>query len=504
VGRLDGAFLILGASTPMIHLLLPRFRSVYNVERDIVEGVEAEVVYLDSSVFEKDVRDGAFGEIMAARLLLPIMPLYGEDRIRELELQYKMNVIRQLVRDLVSEHKIASLELRIRPEYFLFEKVRRLATVFPRFRRYFLECYSSDRIRSVVDVFVKAAEKLVSEGLLQHVEGFYTISKPAYEEFSRIPPIIPSRLSTQLREYLTQPLMTKAVLRVFLNTAGEFVKTPIPSITSLPDPEGYISINTATGIQPLTFQLEVDELVRHLYGDAHTEIRRKGGVLNSTYELIIYADGVHKLFIKKYLNWTDLKWIAARIWAAWVKNFSINPSTRLATEVFYLERLRSMGFRTPEVVHVNWRRKILFTTYLEGKNLLELWLQGDADRDRFAQLVGSCLARIHATGVTIGDCKPETFMKVMDEPYVTDLEQASFSGDRSWDLMELIYYPGHYLDVDEATKYARHVVEGYLSEGEVNVVQDALKPSYLRVISPWTPVWVQRSITETVRSCLRA
>ncbi len=502
-GSLAAAFLISGTRSPKIHLILNRYRPVYSVKRDIVGGVETEVVSSDYGVFERDVRDGALAEMLAAQLLQPFKPLYGEDLLRVLELTYKKNVVRQLVKDLVSEHKIASLELRIKPEYFLFEKVRRLATVFPWFRRYFLEHYSLTSVGPLVEGFVRACEELVSEEILQRVDDYYSISKSAYEMLSRIPPIDPTKLSSQLGEYLSKPLITKAALKIFFNTAGDFVRTPVPPITSLPDPERYILISTWKGLQPLTFQLEASDLIKHLYGEAQFEIRRKGGALNSTYVLTVWADGVHTLFIKKYLNWTDLKWIAARIWAAGVKNFSINPATRLATEVFYLERLKEMGFKTPEVVHVNWRQKILFTTYLDGLNLLELWLREDEGRDNFAMDVGLCLARLHSTGVTIGDCKPETFMRVDGDIYITDLEQASFSGDRSWDLMELLFYPGHYLDVGEAAKYARAVVMGYLAGGEEDVVKGALKPRYLRVIAPWTSVWVQRSITGAVRSCLR-
>jgi hypothetical protein len=55
-----------------------------------------------------------------------------------------------------------------------------------------------------------------------------------------------------------------------------------------------------------------------------------------------------------------VKWVAARIWTAWVKDFSIDPATRMAKEIYFTEALRANGFNTPETVHVNWEGKILY------------------------------------------------------------------------------------------------------------------------------------------------
>ncbi|MEM4297578.1 MAG: lipopolysaccharide kinase InaA family protein [Nitrososphaerota archaeon] len=501
---LKASFMILGRTFPEIHLMMDGYDQTYTLENRVVEGYEAKLVKSDSEIFERDVDKGVLMEILAGRLLLPIKPVYGSDYVRKLELRYKMNAVKQLVKDLVSEHKIAVLELRISPEFFLYEKVRRLSAIFPHMQRDFAELYAAGWLEKVMPGFLQALHRLVSEGLLEHADGYFKVSESAYREYSRLPSLVPSRLSHQLKEYISRPLLTKVVLQHFLDTAGQMVRPPPPTESSLPDPESFISINTRMGLQPLTFQLEVGELVKHLYGDKPVEIRRKGGLLNSTYVLTVKDDGLRRLFIKKYLNWTDLKWLAARVWTAWVKNFSINPSTRLATEIFFLDQLRNMGFNTPEVVHVNWRRKILFTTYLDGENLLEVWLREDEGRREIAKMVGSCLARIHSKGVRLGDCKPESFMRVQGDIYLTDLEQASFSGDSSWDLMELIFYPGHYLSAEEASSLAVHVVEGYLSLGDPDVVSGVLKSSHLRIISPWTPIWVQRVIGDSVRRYLRA
>ena len=499
--KLSASFVILFEKTAEVYFLVRRYKRLYNMESRSLGGILSKVVYVDNEVFEKDVADGAAAEILASRFLFSPTHISGGDYLARLGQAYRRRVVVEHVRDLISEHRLASLQLRIHPEYFPLERARRISAIFPQMKADFAEFYRGEGISRVTSDFIPACEELVDEGFLVKFGGYYRVSEKAFRRYMDIQPPSGFRLGQQLREYLTQPMLAKVILQFLVGAAASSATSPQ---TQVPEPDSYIAIDTALGPQPLTIQLGVEELVKALYGDKPFKIRRRGGLLNATYLLSIGADGGERLFVKKFLNWTDLKWVAARIWTAWVKDFKLNPSTRLATEIFYLDQLRNMGFNTPEVVHVNWREKTLFTTFIDGENLLEMWIRNTDGKEDAANRVGLLLAEIHSKDITLGDCKPESFILSGDKIYVTDLEQAGYSKNRSWDLMELIFYPGHYLEAEDAAGMARNIVEGYLRAGDVDVVRGALSPKYLRILSLWTPFWVQKTISEAVKEVLES
>ncbi|MEM2238376.1 MAG: lipopolysaccharide kinase InaA family protein [Candidatus Caldarchaeum sp.] len=487
LGEVEAAFIIPARKTPELHVILKRLKQGVKVSRS--NGFR--LYLIDSKAFEEDVVNMVYAETLAHKLLIPFQPVQGEHFLRRLEKEYKKEIIIQLLKDLVSEHKLAAANLMIDVRYFLYEKVRRLVEVLPLMRTELVEGLEND-VESVKG-FESAAEELVHEGLLLKRNGYYTPSLDAVKSFGKIPVL--SGLE-QLRKVNILKLSKAFTLLVF-DVASRFTGP----VAHLPDPDQYIFLITSRGLQPLSKQLDMLDFVKEFYG-GEARVKRVGGLFNSTY--VIEVDSV-KLFAKRYLSWTDVKWVAARVWTAWVKDFSINPSTRMAKEIYFLNHLRNQGFNTPEILHVNWNGKILFTSYVEGTNLMAAWLEKEGGRNDFARQVGETLARIHGKGVQLGDCKPETFIKSAEgQMYVTDVEQASTEGDPAWDLMELVFYLGHYLDAEEAASFAAEVVEGYAKAGSLETVRKALKPSYVRTMALWTPPWVQKEIIDRVKAFLKA
>ncbi|MEM4189701.1 MAG: lipopolysaccharide kinase InaA family protein [Candidatus Caldarchaeum sp.] len=486
-GEVEAAFIIPARKTPELHVILRKLRQGVRVSRN-----DGYILYLiDSKVFEEDVVNNAYADTLAHKLLIPFQPVQGDDFLRRLEKKYKKEIIIQLLKDLVSEHKLAATNLMIDVRYFLYEKVRRFVEVFPLMRAELVESLENDV--EPVKGFEKAAEELVREGVLSKRDGLYTPSMDAVKSFEKIPVL--SGLE-QLRK-LNILKLSKAFSLLVFDVAMRFTAP----VAHLPDPDQYIYLSTARGLQPLSKQLDVLDFVKEFYG-GEARIKRVGGLFNSTY--MIEVDSV-KLFAKRYLSWTDVKWVAARVWTAWVKDFSINPSTRMAKEIYFLNHLRNQGFNTPEIIHVNWNGKILYTSYIDGSNLMTTWLSRTSGRRDFARQVGETLARIHGKGVQLGDCKPETFIRSAEgQIYVTDVEQASTEGDPAWDLMELVFYPGHYLEAEEAASFAAVVVEGYAKAGSLETVRKALKPSYVRTMALWTPPWVQKEISDRIKAFLKA
>uniref|UniRef100_A0A7C5LA66 Aminoglycoside phosphotransferase domain-containing protein n=1 Tax=Caldiarchaeum subterraneum TaxID=311458 RepID=A0A7C5LA66_CALS0 len=487
LGDVEAAFVVPARKKPELHIVVRRLKQGVKVSR-----ADGYILYLiDSKAFEEDVVNMAYAETLAHKLLISYQPVQGQHFLRKLEKTYKKETILQLLKDLVSEHKLAAANLMIDVKYFLYEKVRRFVEVFPLMRAELVESLKNDA--ELLKGFENAAEELVQEGVLSKRDGFYTPSLDAVKSFEKIPVL--SGLE-QLRK-INILRLSKAFSLLVFDMASRFTAPA----AHLPDPDQYIYVTTARGPQPLSKQLDMLDFVKEFYG-GEARVKRVGGLFNSTY--VIEVDSV-KLFAKRYLSWTDVKWVAARVWTAWVKDFSINPSTRMAKEIYFLNHLRNQGFNTPEILHVNWNGKILYTSYVEGTNLMTAWLEKAGGRNDFARQVGETLARIHGKGVQLGDCKPETFIKSAEgQIYVTDVEQASTEGDPAWDLMELVFYLGHYLDAEEAASFAAEVVEGYAKAGSLETVRKALKPSYVRTMALWTPPWVQKEIIDRVKEFLKA
>ncbi len=487
-GEVEAVFYIPAKKTPEVHVIINRFKQGVKVLRS--GGYR--IYLIDVKAFEEDVVNSVYGEMLAHKLLTPFQPIRGENFLRRLEKTYKKEVIIQLLKDLVSEHKLASANLMIDKRYFLYEKVRRLVEVFPLFKAALVEGLENDV--GVVEGFEAAAAQLIEEDLLTRQNGYYMLNMETVKRFMKIPVLSGVE---QLRRI--NILKTSKVFSVLVFDLALSLATPS---TPLPDPDQYIYVKTARGLQPLSKQLDIVDFVKEFYGGVEARVKRVGGLFNSTY--VIEADSI-KLFAKRYLSWTDVKWIATRIWTAWVKDFSINPSTRMAKEIYFLNQLHNLGFNTPEIIHVNWNDKILYTSFIEGYNPLTAWLNKMAGKRGFAKQVGMVLAQIHEKGVRLGDCKPENFIKSVDDKiYVTDVEQASTDGDPAWDLMELLFYPGHYLEAGEAALFAADVVEGYAKVGELETVKKSLRPSYVRTMALWTPPWVQKEIIDTVKMFLKA
>jgi len=512
--QVSSAFFIRKAKIYDVFALLRSFKPLLDSFDERANGLRLRVTLVDETLFRRDVAESSLAEIFALRLLMPYVPLVGEAGLREMEIVYKANIVQSLLRDIVLDHKLAALELRVKPEYFLYEKIRKTTAVFPPLRQEVWEAFFGEdyqeKIRKSISGFEAAAETLCREGVIEKDEDTLRLTMDGYNRFQSRPGIVdPRRVEEAIRKFLSWPSVSRASIKTTVDTLSRIVHTPPLTLdVKFPEPGDFLFVRTASGVQPLSEQLDIREMVKHLFAEKETdyEIRRVGGALNSAYLLTFPRKGNgSSVFVKKYLNWTDFKWVVARIWALGIKNFSLSAATRMATEIFFLNSLRDYGFDTPDILHVNWRKKILFLRYVEGTSLLEAWTGKHAERKRFARDAGTVLAKIHGQDVTIGDCKPDSFIMSMEGViYVTDLEQAAHGGDKAWDVTELILYPGHYLSSNEAADMASATISGYLTAGEVSVVEDALQPRYLRALIPWTSPSVQKAIVDAVRRETRA
>ncbi|MCS7137453.1 MAG: hypothetical protein NZ941_03680, partial [Candidatus Caldarchaeum sp.] len=151
----------------------------------VVKDEKYRLYLVDKRVFVDDVLKASYAEVFAHRLLLPYKPLKGRETFERLEKTYKHEIVFQLVKDLVAEHKVAAANLVIHPRYFLHEKIRRLTEVFPLMRTDLAEVLAEDE--SVVQGFEEAASRHVEEGLLVKVDGGFSPTEEAVKRFEKIP-----------------------------------------------------------------------------------------------------------------------------------------------------------------------------------------------------------------------------------------------------------------------------------------------------------------------------
>jgi len=476
--------------------------------RFVKRGLSLLILADEESVL-RDASNEEFGGIIAHSFLLPYNPIINERLLKDLERRYKRLVIVESLQNLILEHKLASTRLIIKPEYFLYDKLRRLTAIYPPSRRFVREMFkgSRDDVNRVLEGFLNAVKELVEQGILEEKHGGYSPTdrfvheilsrKTIYDRFS-------GELERLLKLYLTASFSSPldAIKSISLD-----LDILIPM--RVPDPSKMLYMETSIGPQPLATSKGIRDFIHEAYGvrPVDVRLRKVGGVFNSTYFASFKVDGrEERIFVKKYLNWTDFKWVAAWLWAIGVKNFSVLASSRMSNEIYFINKLSELGFNTAEILHINWPKKMIFQRYIDGVDGLKALKNAGEPRifDEVSYRMGKTLAMVHEKGICIGDCNPFTFIFTGDEAYLVDLEQCSFEGSKPWDLCELLFYTGHYLNPEEAERFSRNVVQGYLDVGERSVVRDALDQRFMRIFVPWTPPWIQSRIRRSVREVLES
>jgi tRNA A-37 threonylcarbamoyl transferase component Bud32 len=118
---------------------------------------------------------------------------------------------------------------------------------------------------------------------------------------------------------------------------------------------------------------------------------------------------------------------------------------------------------------------------------------------------GKSIAKVHRTGVALGDCKPENFILSKNgKLYFIDLEQASREGNQTWDVAEFLYYSGHHVpplaSANLAELVARTFIDAYFEAGgKKENVKDAASPRYTKVFSIFTQPHVILAISNLCR-----
>ncbi len=485
---------------------------IRNFTRQIGE-ICLSILVIDKEVFESDAEQGEFGEFVAEIIALPYEPLVNRNYLEELEVKMKKRFVLELLESIILQYPELSLELFIKPEYFMYETMRRKAKLFPPLMHNLFSILKKEVRSQNVDFmmrgYLKALSKLEVENCVLYSDGYIRISKNFIEakrrqttKISNILMSIQKALLPHIRGISSK--ITNTFLqdqKFYANSAYQQTDTEL--LRQLEETEKYLLMPTPLGPVSLSDKTNIQEFVRKTVPGGETlkiSVEEMGGVLNSVFLLSLEnKHKMRKIVVKKFEDWLGFKWFPLALWTLGTKSFAVLGTTRLEREYSINQFLRKQGFTVPRILYVSLKERLIFEDFVEGEKLNEIIKRmitspkKISKRDReIIKTVGREIARVHSLGIALGDCKPENALVTeKEEVCFLDFEQATRNGDQPWDIAEFLYYSGHYIlpiHSDEPARIiANSFVEGYLAGGgKREIVRKAAGAKYTKVFSIFT------------------
>jgi predicted nucleotidyltransferase len=170
--------------------------------------VECSILVVDPRSFENDCRKSTLGEFVSGRLLNAYYPIHGASYISDYEVAFKKKVILEGIADACAEYGEFVSEIVFPLSYFLFEKLRKRAAIYPPVVYSYSKTYGDKLLLENLDQslqgFRAAAEMLDAEGKVQFRKKDETVSISVKEIhsglFSRIG-VAASYTNKSLRQY---------------------------------------------------------------------------------------------------------------------------------------------------------------------------------------------------------------------------------------------------------------------------------------------------------------
>ena len=479
-------------------------------------GLPFSVLTVDRRLFEYDLEKSALGEFVIGRLLTPFIPIAGGDYLRSCSVRFKKKVVLEALLNLESEYPEVYTEFRIKPEYFLLEKLWRRARMYPPVKYSYTRMLSEElrdrNLPLMMEGFMEALKQLEEEGVVRFEDGYVVPVKRLGRRTNKVLSVFKS-IERATRAYIVHGYAGRSVspMKVAWEFASKILReTGSSENMELERPEHYIYLPSELGYSSLFERLSPERVVETLEpfrGFKVVSVEKLGGVLNFVDLLTLRRNGeTRRIVVKRFKDWYGFKWFPLSIWTVGVQKFALKGKTRMLREYSAFMRLSRWGLPSPRVLRVDLADKLLFTEYVEGRSfsdVLKRFFSGLEPEDvlESCRLVGKTMAEIHNRGMTLGDPNPNNIRVSDGMVYFLDLEQSSMGGDRSWDLAELLYFTGHMtINHDKAEEFASSILEGYLEVGDPETVKRVAEPKYLRVFTLVTPPNVLLAINRVCKS----
>ncbi|RLF19331.1 MAG: Kae1-associated kinase Bud32, partial [Thermoprotei archaeon] len=381
---------------------------------------------------------------------------------------------------LVSEYGSLSRRIILSKEYFLLDHYRRKGSLFIILKNYFKILAERSLMNVDEDLLAGSLNALISEGYLKQVK---------YDDKFALGHKALSHKASYVRVFLgSMPYLGLLNLRVDVKALFHMISFLALNIRSdnilLVDLEEmtkrHMFLETDSGLIPFSTPLPMEQPYEH--------IRRLGGIINTTYLVKSNLDN-ELCVLKKYHEWTDLKWLPLALWALGAYNFDASAKRRLVNEYSMNRELKEKNFKVPKVYYISLKNKFIIEEHIEGRLFKDVIIESLKTGKGLEVIedVLSEVAKVHNHNIVLGDANPTNMIVAEDNNvYFIDLEQAKYSDKYSWDLATLLFFTAHYiqgLSLENLSEVLQAMVNGYLRYGDVKVIKDALSPLYLRVFS---------------------
>lgn len=450
-----------------------------------------------------DAEEGALGEFVSGRILGPYKPLRNPDYFREVEHSLKKRVIEEESKDLTINYGQLARGLVVKLEYFPLARMRRQARVYPPLRYTYLNMFSppvmARNMQLILPGYLAAAESLRDEGML-NVSGGQITLEPAFiddvlskKTIERVVNVVEfSRRA--ISSYIAQGRAGRINLDILTREMSSKLLKQYQAILprrDYEDPKEHLFLETSSGLTKLNERSSIREFASKLGHGSKISMSPLGGVLNEVYLVSI---GDERVVAKHFTDWHSFKWFTLNIAALGARKFAVSGKTRLENEYGINRLLSNRKIPTFSVVRASIPDRILIESFIEGESVLELVKRLVRKKEptdeefTMAEAIGTAVGRIHAEGVTLGDCKPENFIFCGNKVYVLDLEQAGRSGDMAWDVAEFLYFTGHHLTsiTKGLTAFLEGFSSGYAKASDATILKKASSINYAKVFSLWT------------------
>jgi len=412
--------------------------------------------------------------------ILPLIPLdVNSEAILN---QYKIKILRKIILEeiklFLAENRLLARRALFSPYYFLLNHYRRKALLFVFLRQYFKFLARESLENIPYDVLNTTISLLIADGYLK---------RPYYDDKvglgNRSLGIKSSPIDMLLN---TVPYLSLLNLRVDIKSILKIISLLTTRISISDDLDlgekvsQYAFLETDKGLSSLTIDLP--------FSIPYKQKIRLGGIINTAY--LIEDENRGTYVLKKYHEWSGLKWLPIALWSLGAYYFDTSAKRRLLNEYSMNRDLKDLGFKVPGIYYVNLRDKFVVEEYVQGSLFRDVIIEG-LTRGKMLdiiEIVLSEIAKVHKCGIVLGDANPTNIIVNNDQQdvFFIDLEQAKYSNKSSWDLAILFFFTAHYvrsLKLDNLRSVLEAIVRGYLKYGDIRPLKEALSPSYIRVFT---------------------
>jgi len=431
----------------------------------------------EDAIIEDLIDDKYYGLICDHVLPLVPLDLHSENVLN----QYKIKILRKLILEeiklFLAENRLLARRALFSPYYFLLNHYKRKALLFVFLRQYFKFLARESLENIPYDVLNTTISLLIAEGYLK---------RPYYDDKVSLGNKSLDIKSSPIDMLLnTVPYLSLLNLRVDIKSILQITSLLATRISvsddlGLEDKVGqYAFLETDKGLLPLTIDLP---------SNIPYERRiRLGGIINTAY--LIEDEKKHTYVLKKYHEWSGLKWLPIALWSLGAYNFDTSAKRRLLNEYSMNRDLKDLGFKVPSIYYINLRNKFVIEEYVQGNLFRDIIVEGLTHGKMLdiIELVSSEIAKVHRYGIVLGDANPTNIIvKDNQDVFFIDLEQARYGNKSSWDLAILFFFTAHYvrgLKLDNLRDVLEAIVRGYLKYGVIKPLKEALSPLYIRVFT---------------------